>query len=173
MTKMAKRRGNNLCYVKSKDTSIELRLQKALWAKGYRYRKNFKTLPGKPDIVLPKYRIAIFCDGEFFHGKDWSELKKQLERGNNSEYWVEKIERNIERDREQDQQLVALGWSVIRFWGKEIEENIEECIKAIEERIFDMGIVEEELMGSIPTEMTGGELEEKHMILSAEEEENA
>lgn len=146
MTKTSHKKSNNLSYVKSKNTSIELRLRRALWARGYRYRKNYKLLPGKPDIVLPKHRIAVFCDGEFFHGKDWEELKKQLERGNNSDYWVEKIERNIERDRERDQQLIALGWSVIHFWGKEIEENIEDCIKAIEERIFDLRLAEEDLI---------------------------
>ena len=146
MTKTPHKKSNNLSHVKSKNTSIELRLRRALWARGYRYRKNYKLLPGKPDIVLPKHRIAVFCDGEFFHGKDWEELKKQLERGNNSDYWVEKIERNIERDRERDQQLIALGWSVIHFWGKEIEENIEDCIKAIEERIFDLRLAEEDLI---------------------------
>ena len=122
--------------VKSKDTSIELRLRKALWERGYRYRKNLAALPGKPDIVLPKYKIAIFCDSEFFHGKDWDSLKAQLQRGNNADYWIKKIERNMERDREHDQKLSFLGWTVIHFWGKEIMKDTEECIRVIEEAMF-------------------------------------
>ena len=81
----------NMKSIHSRDTSIELCLRKALWKKGYRYRKNYKKLPGTPDIVLTRYKIAIFCDSEFFHGKDWEFLKLRLERGNNPEYWINKI----------------------------------------------------------------------------------
>lgn len=123
--------------VKSKNTSIEIILRKALWEKGYRYRKNYASLPGKPDIVLPKYKIAIFCDSEFFHGKDWDKLKLQLQRGNNPEYWIKKIEKNRQRDQDNDKRLMFLGWNVIHFWGKDIAKNTEECIKVIEEMIFD------------------------------------
>jgi DNA mismatch endonuclease (patch repair protein) len=91
-------RHNNMKSIKSKDTGIELRLRKALWHKGYRYRKNYAGLPGHPDIVLTNHKIAIFCDGEFFHGKDWEVLKPRLEKGNNSEFWVSKITRNMSRD---------------------------------------------------------------------------
>ena len=80
-----------------------------------RYRKNYKDLPGKPDIVLTKYKIAIFCDGEFFHGKDWEVLKPRLEKSNNSEYWINKISRNREHDDEVNKQLLFLGGTVIRF----------------------------------------------------------
>ena len=76
-------RKKNMQHIRSKDTAIELKLRKALWEKGYRYRKNYKDLPGKPDIVLTKYKIVIFCDGEFFHGKDWEVLKPKLENSNN------------------------------------------------------------------------------------------
>ena len=131
-------RHRNMSRIKGKDTSIELILRKALWAKGYRYRKNFKELPGRPDIVLTKYRIAIFCDGEFFHGKDWTDLKARLEGGNNSSYWIQKIERNIERDREKNRLLRTQGWEVLHFWGKDIEKDLGGCIKAIEETIFDL-----------------------------------
>ena len=89
---------NTMRKIRGKDTSIEIKFRKALWHKGFRYRKNYKGLPGKPDIVLTKYRIAIFCDSEFFHGKDWEMLKPRLEKGKNSDYWVKKIERNIQRD---------------------------------------------------------------------------
>ena len=124
--------------IKSKDTSIEVKLRKALWHKGYRYRKNYKILPGTPDIVLTKYKIAIFCDSDFFHGKDWYQvLKPRLEKGSNPEYWVKKIERNMKRDSENDKALLFLGWTVIHFWGSEIQKNIDECIKVIEESIFD------------------------------------
>lgn len=126
----------NMQKIHSKDTSIELQLRKALWHKGYRYRKNYKFLPGSPDIVLTKYKIAIFCDSEFFHGKDWEVLKPRLEKGKNSEYWVKKIERNIQRDIEKDQALQYLGWTVIHFWGKDILRNPDECIHVIEEIIL-------------------------------------
>lgn len=133
-------RHRNMKNIHSKDTSIELKLRKALWHKGYRYRKNMKTLPGKPDIVFTKYKIAIFCDSEFFHGKDWEVLKPRIEAGNNSEYWLKKITRNMERDDEINKQLLFLGWTVIRFWGKDILKNIDECIKVIEECIFQQNI---------------------------------
>ncbi|MCM1083652.1 MAG: very short patch repair endonuclease [Clostridium sp.] len=131
-------RHKNMASIKSENTSIEICLRKALWSKGFRYRKNYNKLPGKPDIVLTKYKIAIFCDSEFFHGKDWEVLKPRLEKGNNPNYWVKKISRNLERDDEVNRQLVFMGWTVIRFWGKDIINKSEECVKVIEETIFDM-----------------------------------
>ena len=107
-------RKRNMQNIKSKDTEIEVLLRKALWKKGYRFRKNYSKLPGKPDIAFTKYKIAIFCDGEFFHGKDWEVLKPKLEKSNNSEYWINKIDRNRKRDHEIDQELLFLGWTVIR-----------------------------------------------------------
>lgn len=127
----------NMSRIKGKDTSIEIMLRRALRKKGYGYRKNYKGLPGTPDVVLTKYRIAIFCDSEFFHGKNWQQLKNKVEKGKNSDYWVRKIERNIERDMEKDKMLVARGWTVIHFWGDEIKTNIDECIKTIEESVFE------------------------------------
>ena len=126
-----------MSHIKSKDTSIEVALRKELWANGYRYRKNYKELPGTPDIVLTKYKIVIFCDGELFHGKDWEILKPRLEKSKNSEYWQKKITRNMERDEEVNKQLMFLGWTVIRFWGKDILKDTDECIKVIEETIFE------------------------------------
>ena len=123
-------------HIHSKDTKIEVVLRKALWAKGYRYRKNWSELPGKPDIVLTKYKIAIFCDSEFFHGKDWEVLKPRLEKGNNPDYWIPKITRNMERDIETDRKLLFLGWTVLHFWGKDILRHPEECIQVIEETIL-------------------------------------
>ena len=92
----------------------------------------------KPDIVFTKYKIAIFCDGEFFHGKDWEVLKPRLEKSNNSEYWISKISRNKERDDEINKKLLFLGWTVIRFWGNDIKKNTDECIRVIEETIFEI-----------------------------------
>lgn len=129
-------RQKNMKHIKAKDTAIEVILRKALWEKGYRYRKNYKGLPGHPDIVLTKYKIVIFCDGEFFHGKDWEKLKVRLKKGNNSEYWITKIVRNMERDEEVNKQLRTLGWSVLRFWGKDIKKDVNGCITTIEEKIF-------------------------------------
>ncbi len=131
----------NMSRIRSKDTSIEVKLRKELWHKGYRYRKNYKKLPGSPDIALTKYQIAIFCDSEFFHGKDWEVLKARLEKGSNPEYWIKKIERNRDRDMENDKKLLFLGWTVIHFWGKDILQNTEECIRVIEETIWDLQII--------------------------------
>ena len=129
----SEQRRKNMQHIRSKDTKIEGLLRKALWKKGYRFRKNYKELPGKPDIVFTKYKIAIFCDGEFFHGKDWEVLKPRLEKSNNSEYWISKISRNKERDDEINKKLLFLGWTVIRFWGNDIKKNTDECIRVIED----------------------------------------
>lgn len=130
----------NMSRIRGKDTSIELALRRALWAKGYRYRKNYKSLPGTPDIVLTKYKIAIFCDSEFFHGRDWQTLMPKLQKGKNSDYWIAKIERNMERDHVKDKTLLFEGWTVIHFWGKDILNNTEQCIRVIEEIILDAKI---------------------------------
>lgn len=136
-------RHKNMKNIKSKNTKIEVKLCKALWNKGYRYRKNYKELIGKPDIVLTKYKIAIFCDSEFFHGKDWRKQSLRLKNSNNSDYWIKKISNNIERDLEVDKELAYLGWTVIRFWGKDILKNADECVNVIEETIFDLMIDKE------------------------------
>lgn len=130
-------RSRTMSHIRGKNTSIEVALCKALWQKGYRYRKNYKALPGSPDICLTKYKLAIFCDSEFFHGKDWEVLKPRLEKTNNGEYWQKKISRNMEHDDEVNKQLLFLGWTVIRFWGEDILKKTDECIHVIEETIFD------------------------------------
>lgn len=131
-----------MSHIRRKDTSIELTLRKELWHRGYRYRKNYKELPGSPDICLTKYKLAIFCDSEFFHGKDWEVLKPRIAEGNNGQYWVKKIQENINRDEDVDKRLNYLGWTVIHFWGKDILKNTDECIKVIEETIFDLKMEE-------------------------------
>lgn len=128
-------RKKNMQHIRSTDTKGEILLRKALWRKGYRYRKNYDKLPGKPDIALTRYKIAIFCDGEFFHGKDWASQKLKVLKSNNSDYWISKIERNMERDRENEQALVVMGWTVIRFWSKDIIANTDECVRTIVELV--------------------------------------
>ena len=119
----------NMSRIKSSDTAIETCLRKALWREGIRYRKNYKLLPGKPDIAITKYRIAIFCDGEFWHGKGWD--SKQLDIRTNRDFWIAKIERNMERDSETDKLLQYMGWTVLRFWGKDIEKNVAACVEDV------------------------------------------
>ena len=130
-------RRKSMQHIKSKDTSIEVLLRRALWKKGYRYRKNYKGLPGTPDIAITKYKIAVFCDGELFHGRDWENMRPKLQDGHNGDYWVGKISRNIRRDEDVNKQLMFLGWTIIRFWGKEIKHDVDGCIRTIEETIFD------------------------------------
>lgn len=137
-------RHRNMKNIHNKDTKIEVKLRKALWNKGCRYRKNDSRLPGKPDIVLTKYRIAIFCDSEFFHGKDWEILKPRILKGVNSEYWLRKISRNMERDDEINKKLLSMDWTVVRFWGKDILKNVDECIRVIEEAIEDKKFADDE-----------------------------
>lgn len=128
-------RKKNMQHIRSSDTKIEMILRKALWSRGYRYRKNYAKLPGHPDIALTKYRIVIFCDGEFFHGKDWELLKSKLVNSDNSEFWINKISRNIKRDSDINQILMNEGWTVLRFWGNDIKRNTGDCIKKIEDTI--------------------------------------
>lgn len=135
-------RHKNMSHIKSKDTSIELLLRKALWKKGIRYRKNYKKIPGTPDIAITQYKIAIFCDSEFFHGKDWEVLRPKLEKGSNPDFWIKKIGKNIEHDNEINKELNFLGWTVIRFWGNDIKKKTDECIKVIEEVIFEIMLEE-------------------------------
>ena len=137
-------RHKNMSNIKSNDTSIELLLRKALWKKGIRYRKNYKKIPGTPDIAITQYKIAIFCDSEFFHGKDWEVLRPKLEKGSNPDFWIKKIGKNIEHDNEINKELNFLGWTVIRFWGNDIKKKTDECIKVIEEVIFEVMLEENE-----------------------------
>lgn len=123
-------RKKNMRAVKSKGSKIERLLANELWSNGLRYRKNDKTVFGKPDFTFKKYKIAVFCDSEFWHGKNW-EIKKN-EHKSNVKFWHQKIERNIQRDKEVNEELLKTGWKVIRFWGKEIEKNLVNCTNKIE-----------------------------------------
>ena len=131
----------NMRNIRSKDTSVEVLLRKRLWHDGYRYRKNYKKLPGSPDIAITKYKLALFCDSEFFHGKDWDKLKVRLERGKNPQYWIRHIEENMERDRRVDRELALLDWTVIRFWSNDIKKDLQGCLRFIEETVFEKMVI--------------------------------
>lgn len=120
--------------VKLKGGKAETALAKALWQRGYRYRRNDKRLPGSPDIAILKYQIAVFIDGEFWHGKDWEIRKDRLKR--NREYWIEKIEENMARDMRDDQLLVQIGWTPIHFWEKDVIKKLPACIAEIEDMVL-------------------------------------
>lgn len=120
---------NTAKKIKSKDTKIERLLGKALWAEGLRYRKNDKTVFGKPDFVFKGKKIAIFCDSEFWHGYNYLVNGERFKT--NSDFWEKKILRNIERDKEVSDRLKEEGWVVLRFWGKEIQKNIDECVEQV------------------------------------------
>lgn len=123
--------------IRSKDTTIELRLRRALWAKGYRYRVNVRGLPGTPDIVFPRARVAVFCDSSFWHGHDWEDKKKRLAA--NREFWIAKIERNMARDRRVAGKLREAGWRVLRFWDADIQKKLEDCVLMIVREISVSG----------------------------------
>jgi len=126
-------RKKNMRAIKSRNTKIEELLAKALWKKGYRYRRNNKAVYGKPDFTFRKYKIAVFCDSEFFHGKDWESQKLRIKT--NTDFWHKKIEGNIERDKKVNDELLRNNWKVIRFWGEMIKKDTELCVKEIEEAI--------------------------------------
>ena len=121
MTKTKEQISYNMKRVKSKDSEIELLLRKELWNRGLRYQKNVKTIFGKPDIVFKGKKIAVFCDSEFWHGFDWENRKDQIK--SRRDFWIPKIERNIQRDVEVTEKLTETGWIVLRFWGKDIKKN--------------------------------------------------
>lgn len=126
-------RRKNMQSIRSTETSIEIMLRKELWRRGLRYRKNCRDLPGKPDIVFKGRKVAVFCDSEFWHGYDWENRKEQI--GTRRDYWIPKIEGNMERDAKVNRQLEGLGYTVIRFWGKRITTDVSGCADQIEEAL--------------------------------------
>lgn len=115
--------------VRLKNGKAETILAKRLWHEGYRYRKNYKKLPGSPDIALTTYRVAVFVDGEFWHGENWEERKAKLKH--NREYWIEKIEENMARDKRVDCQLQEMGWTTVHFWEKQVLKHTDECLQSV------------------------------------------
>ena len=123
----------NMQQVKNKDSKIEVLLRKELWSRGIRYRKNVNRIYGKPDIVFIGKKVAVFCDSEFWHGYNWEERKKDFK--SHQEFWIPKIERNMERDVEVTGKLESEGWTVIRFWGNEIKKNTAQCVDIVEQAL--------------------------------------
>lgn len=121
------------------DTSCEVLLRGALWRRGLRFRKNVTDLPGKPDVVFPRARVVVFCDGDFWHGKDWAARKRKLRNGHNADYWVAKIETNIRRDRHNEKQLREDGWVVVRVWESEIIRDTECAVMRVEAALKQTG----------------------------------
>jgi len=124
-------RRKNMRAIRSKDTKDEVILAKTLWNRGHRYRKNDKTVFGKPDLTFKRYKLAIFVDSEYFHGKDWEIEKHRIKT--NRKFWWAKIEGNMKRDRQVNEELVKDGWKVLRLWSKEIRKNLASCIIKVEE----------------------------------------
>jgi DNA mismatch endonuclease Vsr len=126
-------RKRNMQAVKNKDSQIEVTLRRALFRKGYRYRKNYTKIFGKPDIVFIREKVAVFCDSEFWHGHDWENRKADFK--SRQDFWIPKIERNMERDREVNSALEAEGYTVLRFWGKQIKKDLDSVVAEIEKAI--------------------------------------
>jgi DNA mismatch endonuclease Vsr len=123
-------RRKNMQAIKNKGSKIERKLALALWHKGFRYRLNDNRVFGKPDICFYALKIAIFCESEFWHGKDWEQ--KKLDHKSNQDFWIKKIERNTHRDIEVNRELLKNNWKVLRFWGKDIKKDLLTCINIIE-----------------------------------------
>jgi len=129
-------RSRNMQAIKATGTKIEIILAKALFARGLRYRKNDKTVFGKPDLTFKKYKLAIFADSEFWHGKDWEERKKQIK--SNHDFWFKKIEGNIKRDQVVNEHLAKENWIVLRFWAEDINKNLLSCTDKVLEKIDEI-----------------------------------
>lgn len=123
----------NMRQVKNKNSKIEIALRKELWSRGLRYQKNVSEIFGKPDLVFKGKKVAVFCDSEFWHGYNWEERKKDFK--SNREFWIPKIERNMQRDKEVTEELCRQGWAVLRFWGNDIKNNCGKCADIIEKKV--------------------------------------
>lgn len=123
-------RHKNMSHIRSKNTKPEILLRKALWHCGLRYRKNYKKLPGTPDIVITRYRIAIFVDGDFWHARGHEEHPGE-QIGTNKDFWQKKLKRNVERDKEVNDELTESGWLVLRFWESDIKKDLQKCVDTI------------------------------------------
>lgn len=126
-------RHKNMQAIRNKDSAIELILRKELWHRGLRYRKNLNGMIGKPDIVFKGSKVAVFCDSEFWHGYDWENRKTDFK--SHQEFWIPKIERNMQRDVEVTEALESQGWTVLRFWGNDIKKHLSECADTIEKAV--------------------------------------
>jgi DNA mismatch endonuclease (patch repair protein) len=114
---LAKRRNT------ARNTRAEIALRRAIWQRGLRYRLHAKDLPGKPDIIFRKARVLVFCDGDFWHGRNFDQRRGRLARGNNADYWISKIKGNVVRDARQNRLLRQAGWRILRFWETDVLRN--------------------------------------------------
>lgn len=128
-----KKRSRIMRSIRAKNTKPERLLRKALWHKNVRFRINSQELPGRPDITIKKYRLAIFVDGEFWHGYNWDEKRNAIK--SNRRFWVPKIERNMQRDREVNRNLSEMGYTVLRFWSREVKKDLNRCVSDILQHI--------------------------------------
>jgi DNA mismatch endonuclease (patch repair protein) len=133
----SKKRSELMSKIRSSDTKPELTLRRKLWGQGFRFSRRISELPGKPDIVLQRQKVAIFIDGEFWHGYRWQEKRRKLKA--NRSYWIPKIERNIRRDNQNNRILKKAGWKILRFWEHEITEGSPRCITKIKKMIRSSG----------------------------------
>lgn len=122
-----KQRSKTMSKIRAKNSIPEMLLRKALWSKNIRFRIHRKDLPGKPDLVINKYRLAVFVDGDFWHGYNWSNQKPKSNLG----FWIPKIERNMQRDQFANQSLQQMGYTVMRFWEHEVKENLSACVNQV------------------------------------------
>ena len=122
-------RSFNMSQIKGNNTKPEKLLKKALWHAGIRYKRNNQKLPGKPDISLIKYKLVIFVDGSFWHGHDWENRQSTIK--SNRDFWIPKIERNMQRDREINRYYQSKGWTVLRFWDFEVKQELGSCVKRV------------------------------------------
>lgn len=124
-----KQRSKVMSKIKGQNTKPELMLRKTLWANNLRFRVHDKELPGKPDIVIKKYKLVIFIDGEFWHGYEWDKNKRQIK--SNRAYWIPKIERNMQKDKINIERLEAMGYTVFRFWAEEVTKDLDACVNQV------------------------------------------
>lgn len=129
-------RHKNMSHIRAKDTKPEVLLRKALWKRGIRYRKNYADLPGKPDIVLTRYKIAVFVDGDFWHVRGHQDSPGE-QVASNKEYWQKKLRNNVERDKAVNDVLTEDGWLVLRFWSSDVMKHLDDCINQILQYIPD------------------------------------
>ncbi len=122
-------------HTPSKDTTPERLLRRALFREGLRFRTNSKVVPGKPDLVFVRPKVAVFVDGDFWHGKDWRKRRLRLLNGSNKAYWIAKIEANIRRDRQVSKTLIRAGWTVLRFWESEVCSSLDSVSRKVSEVI--------------------------------------
>jgi len=122
-----KQRSKTMSKIRGKNSQPEMLLRKALWNKNVRFRIHRKDLPGRPDLVIDKYLLALFVDGDFWHGHNWQLRKPKT----NTSFWIPKIERNMQRDRFVNEQLTEMGYTVMRFWEHEVKENLKACVNQV------------------------------------------